>query len=609
MIRFGLRLTVAGGRESAVRLGIIAVAVALGVAMLLAAVAAMTGVQKQADRYGWVNAVPEEGCWHDCWAGVPPSAMRIILGVVAVALIFPLLILIGSATRLAATRREQRYAAMRLAGATPRQVAIVSAVESSVSALAGTLLGIGLFYALRGPVASIPLTGEAMYPADLAPGLPGCLVVAVGVPVASALAARFALRRVQISPLGVSRQARRRPPRAWRLVPLGLGPAELASFVGRRPHGTDAQVLAYLSGILVVMIGLVVAGPWLTMTAARLLARRARRPAALIAARRLADDPGAGFRAVSGMVLALFVTTVAAGAIATNAADQSSAGTGEASTLFYPFRDEATRPTGPVTPPGLTGALVTRTAPEGLAGAPDGMFAPDVLASCADLARAPDTLPCAPGARTAWVFVDPTGVPADYQAKTWPAADLDPARLATLPAESIIVRTDGSTAQVERARTLLGTAYPAKWGALTGADWAKAQDALWSAWQRLADVVTVTSLVIAGLSLAVAATGGLVERRRPFSMLRLTGAPLGMLRRVVALESAAPLLVAATVAVAMGLLSAHLFARAQLGESLRFPGVTYVVVVVLGVLAALAVIAGTLPLLRRVTGPEAARNG
>ncbi|WP_306209984.1 FtsX-like permease family protein [Actinoplanes sp. RD1] len=714
MIRFGLRLTVTGGREAAVRLGIIAVAVALGVAMLLAAVAAMTGVRQQADRYGWANAVqddtgtlrwrlridtyagaslarvdvapepgntlvppgidrlPEPGefyaspalrkllaaeppeqlaarfpatfagtigpaalpspdslvaivghrelpgattistipdtapvsCPDGCWSGVPAVAMRLILGVVAVALIFPLLILIGSATRLAASRREQRYAAMRLAGATPRQVATVSAVESGVSALAGTLLGIALFYALRGTLASIPVTGEAMYPADLAPGFLGCAVVAVGVPVASVLAARFALRRVQISPLGVSRRARRRPPRAWRLVPLLLGLAELTYFVGRRPHGADAQVTAYLSGILVVMVGLVVAGPWLTMTASRLLARRARRPAALIAARRLADDPGAGFRAVSGMVLALFVSSVAAGAIATNAADQGSTEPANAADLFYLFRDEATRPTGVVTPPELAGqAIVVRTPPR----RPDD--GPDAVASCADLARIASPLPCLPGARTAWVYVDPTDVPDFFTAAAWPTADVDPARLSSLPAEAIVVRTDGTLAGVERARTVLGAAYPSKWGAITGADWQRSQTALWSAWQRLADVVTVTSLVIAGLSLAVAATGGLVERRRPFSMLRLTGAPLGMLRRVVALESATPLLVAAALAVAMGLFSAHLFARAQLGESLRFPGVTYVVVVVLGVLASLAVIFSTLPLLRRVTGPEAARNG
>ena len=44
---------------------------------------------------------------------------------------------------------------------------------------------------------------------------------------------------------------------------------------------------------------------------------RTSRPGALIAARRLADDPRAAFRAVSGLVLALFITTVAVVGITT----------------------------------------------------------------------------------------------------------------------------------------------------------------------------------------------------------------------------------------------------------------------------------------------------
>src|SRR5260370_14547360 len=58
------------------------------------------------------------------------------------------------------------------------------------------------------------------------------------------------------------------------------------------------------------------------MAAARAMARWTSRPGTLIAARRLADDPRAAFRAVSGLVLALFITTVAVAAITTqNAKD------------------------------------------------------------------------------------------------------------------------------------------------------------------------------------------------------------------------------------------------------------------------------------------------
>ncbi|MBM0230213.1 hypothetical protein [Micromonospora sp. ATA51] len=55
MIRFGLRLCLAGGREGAVRLVVIAGAVALGVGMLLATLAGMNAVGAQNARYAWLN--------------------------------------------------------------------------------------------------------------------------------------------------------------------------------------------------------------------------------------------------------------------------------------------------------------------------------------------------------------------------------------------------------------------------------------------------------------------------------------------------------------------------------------------------------------------------
>ena len=108
------------------------------------------------------------------------------------------------------------------------------------------------------------------------------LVVAIGVPLAAAVAARLALRRVHISPLGVTRQVTPRAPRAWRLIPLLAGMAELAYFAAAgHPGTTGGQIQAFLPGFLLIMVGLVIAGPWLTMVAARLMARRAHRPATL----------------------------------------------------------------------------------------------------------------------------------------------------------------------------------------------------------------------------------------------------------------------------------------------------------------------------------------
>jgi hypothetical protein len=101
---------------------------------------------------------------------------------------------------------------------------------------------------------------------------------------------------------------------------------------------------------------------------------------------------------------------------------------------------------------------------------------------------------------------------------------------------------------------------------------------------------------------------GLSDRKRPFSLLRLTGTPLGVLRRVVALESTVPLLAVAAVSVGAGFLAAQLFLRAQLGYSLRPPGAGYYLAVLAGLAGALGIIASTFPLLTRITGPEVARN-
>ena len=247
--------------------------------------------------------------------------MTMVLSVVAAALLFPVLVFIGAATRLSAARREQRFAAMRLVGATPRQISTIATVESSVATIAGTVVGFGLFYALRPAIATIPFSGERFFTSDLSLSPANVLLVAIGIPAAAALTARIALRRVNVSPLGVTRRVTPRPPRAWRLIPLLAGIAWLGylayfSDIADSRNSTN-QAYAYLLGVFLIMIGLIVAGPWLTMVGSRLTARHAKRPAGLIAARRLGDNPQTAFRAISGVVLAVFLASCAIGTITT----------------------------------------------------------------------------------------------------------------------------------------------------------------------------------------------------------------------------------------------------------------------------------------------------
>jgi hypothetical protein len=764
VIRLGLRLAVSGGREAVTRLVIVAIAVGLGVGLLLTAVAAVNAVNAQNDRYAWLDtgtpaaaAVPHgattgtsrdplrvlnttdvfdgqtiyridvaatgpaspvpPGIPRDPGPGqyyispalsallraapaaeladrypghqagligqaglpspdslvivvgrsaavmahlpgvaevtsfntIPPGSnggvnrgdglgakgLDLVLSVVALALLLPVLIFIGTATRLSAARREQRFAAMRLVGATPRQISLIAAVESTVATAAGVAIGFGLFFVLRVPLAAISFTGQRFFPAELSLSLPDILAVAVGVPAAAAAVARLALRRVNISPLGVTRRVTPAPPRVWRVLPLVAGLADLGFFaVHGEPASNSGQVLAFVTGFALIMIGLVIAGPWLTMAGARVLARRASRPGTLIAARRLADDPRAAFRAVSGLVLALFIFTVAATLIATQDTKHvAPADSVAASTTLVDQFSNITQDgngnlaaVGSVPPPsaavltrlrqisGVRGIVEIRADP-GLTVTSSPLQLQDfpaAVVSCAQLASVPGLGRCPAGAAAVKVsaFLPDIGG-GNLAGVTWPAADVPTRRLEGLPLNSLGVATNGSKPAIEQARTVLENAYPTGAGSpppQTLGETNAAHNAADSAFQQLADVVILTSLAIAGCTLAVSVAGGLADRKRPFSLLRLTGARLGMLRRVIVLESAVPLLAVAAVAIGAGFGASAMYATMEMHLSLVSPDAAYYVMTSAGIVLALGVILATFPLLRRITGPETARS-
>jgi hypothetical protein len=580
------------------------------------------------------------------------SATDLILSVVALAILAPVLIFIATATRLSAARREERFAAMRLAGATRRQVSLLAATESTVAGILGVAAGFGIFFLLRIPVAGIPFIGEPFFPAELTLSLPDILVVAIGVPVFAAVAARLALRRVNISPLGVARRATPNPPRAWRVVPLLAGLAELGFWtVHGHPASAGGEVEAFVSSFALIIVGLFIAGPWLTMAAARAMARWTSRPGTLLAACRLADDPRAAFRAVSGLVLALFITTVAVVAITTqNAKNLTRFGSAaEASVLTdqvsassqvagnsgpgAPGARAGTAGPGPAAPaapltaqlnriPGVQGVLVVR-ADRGLT--ISGTFhniggnlgstgpVPAGVVSCAQLATVPALGRCPAGATAAAFPSDGFNGPlfgTDATAITWPAASIPAARLDTMGVDAINVATNGTTPVVEQARTLLENAhvYPAVSAPSTLGDIIAQDHSANSDYQQLANVVILVSLAIAGCTLAAGIAAGLADRKRPFSMLRLTGARLATLRRVVALEGAIPLLAVAAVAIGTGFAGAAMYASGAQQHPMVAPGAAYYLLTAAGIVVSLAIIAATFPLLARITGPEVARN-
>ena len=583
-----------------------------------------------------ISATPPSGCSGDSCVlglGIDAKGLDLVLPAVALAMLVPVLVFIATATRLSAARREQRFAAMRLTGAVPRQISVIAAVESTVAAVLGMAAGFGIFLGLRGPLATIPFTGQPFFPGDLSLRLPDFLTVAIGVPVAAAVSARLALHRVRISPLGVTRRVTPKPPGAWRVLPLLAGLAELGFWVVRgAPKTIPGQVQALLPGFALIMAGLVLAGPWLTMAGARIMALQTRRAPTLIAARRLADNPRAAFRAVSGLVLALFITTVAAAIISTQTAKDgttqvggAAAGNiladinpgsytrtagyevhpvlGSAPSAALQARLRAIHGVGTVlvlyADPGLTvpgGSVIRGHREQDQAG----------LVSCAQLAKIPALGRCA--ARAAVAVVDTNTGDTDLATVTWPAAHVSAQRLDTLGALGVFVATSGSTRAVEQARTLLETAYPGASGAVTLAEASRHSSWRDVMYRQLADVVILVSLPIAGCTLAASIVAGLADRKRPFSMMRLAGAPLGGLQRVIALESAVPLLAVAAVAIGTGFGVSAMYATTQLAHPLVAPDAAYYLLTAAGIVVSLGIIAATFPLLRRITGPEVARN-
>jgi cell division protein FtsX len=570
--------------------------------------------------------------------------LRLMVLVGLAGLLVPVIVLVLTATRLGAARREQRLAAMRLAGATPAQISGIAAAEAVTAAVAGTVAGFAGFLALRPRAAAIPVDGSPFFPGDLRLSALTAVAIALGVPALSGLAAVAALRRVQVSPLGVARQAVRRRARLRRLIPLaaglvgyGLAVARVAQTQGSNNSPVYLVALAFV----LVIVGLVIAGPVLTNLVAILIRRLTRRTPGLLAARHLEGNPAAGFRAISGLVLATFVATVIAGVTpATLGATRTGYTAFPADLVIQQFtlpppqpeRSPGVREVSPAVPglspaeatallsrltaiPGVRGVTALRQPPAGStrlgAGTYTGKFAPyPVVASCAGLAAA-GLAHCSPGQTEAVIDASALtsgtiGGPHISLLRPLPAA-----QLATRPLAAVAVVTTGSPATVEQVRTILDAGRPGLLGpAETSADINAAANQKLAHLSELADAALLITLIIAGCSLAVAVAGGLLERRRPLTLLRLAGVRRSELTRMVLAESALPLLALAAVSVALGLgVAAGLLVAAGSGSNVPWkpPQPPYWLSLGAGLTLAVLIVAATLPLLHRLTALDNAR--
>ncbi|WP_030160974.1 FtsX-like permease family protein [Glycomyces sp. NRRL B-16210] len=246
----------------------------------------------------------------DAFEGGQPDTVygfyQILMALAAVLMAVPAAVFGAAAARLTVSRRDERLATLRLVGATPAQVVRLTLIETTLAAAAGSIVGTLAWLATTPLFALIPIDGGRWYVADLWSGAAWTAAVALAVPLLVAVSALIGLRGVVISPLGVAQRVK---PKGLKLIRAVVFLALALAFVAAtQVMGASMVAVGILLALFAgTLAALNLVGPWIVQKLGNLLARTARGPSRLLAARRLAEDPKAAWRAVSGVAIAGFI--------------------------------------------------------------------------------------------------------------------------------------------------------------------------------------------------------------------------------------------------------------------------------------------------------------
>lgn len=528
---------------------------------------------------------------------------QIVAVIGAIAVLVPVLLFVSIVTGLGAAERRERFATLRLIGATPGTVTRIAAIETGATSLVGALVGVVLAVLFAPLAATLSIDGSTFFVTDLAvPPLLIVLTVALTV-IASTLVAARRVARAGIGPLGATRQQVEKVPRAWRVVPLLLGIVVMvgSSVASQLLPDLPLRVdLLILGSFAILTVGLMMAGPYLTVVAARLTARRASSAAAVIATNRILRTPVATFRSVSGLVIAVFMVSVFAGAATTAAADAT---LGDGPGLLPPgalvaniFSDE--QPIDVAALERVEG--VTGVAELYSTGDSSVMSARD--AELLGLAEIPET-----------EYIEFSG---NFHASDPSEIMVGPSSVTSVEGMwtlAFVTVTDGTTSAVERARTWLEQSDAIDLGMFVPDTRVDAGDTetltMVNSFATLAYLGVGIAILIAGVSLAVASAAAVLDRRRVLGLLRLIGMPVRGIRRIVVFEAAIPLIAVMALSVGLGLLSAWVILTGLTGggRTLGWPDSRYYVAIGGSLVLALGAVAATFGTIRRNTAISSTR--
>ena len=524
--------------------------------------------------------------------GVPyeNEAYRIAMLIGAIAVLVPALLLVGIVTDLGAAQRAERFATLRLIGATPQQVARTAALEIGATTFVGALAGVALYLVMIPVAAQISLGSSRFYYSDLLRS-PVNAVLAVAVTTAGAAAvAWWRTRRADVGPLGGSRERSERRPRLISLAPVILGMAGLVSTPAVARQESALTIYLLPISFLCAMLGLLWAGPVLTWWVARGGRALARSAAQVIGFNRIARHPRAVFRAVAGVVIAVYAMTVFAVAITVAAGTRDiTQGNGHLSpsTLeaIPAVSDEGTLESAVdrlAAVPGVTTVAVGRISGDSRQEGQVILEADKAEALGAPHVESPGG---AVSISTRWLYENAAASPSPVSAE-----ELATAREQGAPI--LLVGTDpASPGAVERARTALATsdlelgASPSSPNSIQSIQ----ASAMENQFARLGYIGILIAAGISTVSLGVSTVAALLGRRRVLGLLRLVGMPPATLRSMVSYETVLPAATALVMSIGLGWLTAWSLVGGVSGRHISWPDGGYWLV--LGACLALVAVA------------------
>lgn len=546
---------------------------------------------------------------------------------------FPMLTLLISALRIGMVQREKRYAALSLIGTSKKQVNQIILSETLVSTAFGIVLGIGLYELIRITIlANLRLADSRFFLSDITVTWQWYLYLILLIFSITILVNFVALNKVKSSPLGVVRvQKMPKRPSILRLLPA-VG-AILTTWklnqLGTEWYMSDTRTSMYclIGAFLLSMTSLVIAGPYLTFIFARIFSFFSRSMVGIIASKRLKTFSKTIFSSVSGVVLALFIgsflfTTIASiehtfsnkyhdaerllsldQGVYKNTVVEVSGREEDRQVLLTKIAEHDKLPqliSGQVTKK-IVSAVVPREQNDTRESRSGELY------TCAELKQFTIAICSENTSDDSQILLV-----RDYEQNNYKIQSYKPLANAENINSSILFRFNNE-AETDLGREYLrNIAYELTRNFNLDLYVYQPATTIFDALETISGLMsliklgTVMTILIAGLSVIISALGGIFERKKSFSNLRLIGIENRDLFIVVLIESAIPMLLASIVAVICGILTAKYLALITANGEILFalPHWGYLGLVAGSLVLSIFLIFCTLPILRRVTSPE-----